>query len=69
VAEAARQVTIPLRFLLQRDDEGMERRPVLDLFDVVGAKEKTLHANLGGHGGVPWFEADDAARFSAGHLS
>jgi dienelactone hydrolase len=69
LVEAARQVTIPLLFLLQWDDEGMERQPVLDLFDAFGTKEKTLHANLGGHAGVPWFEVDDAARFFARHLS
>jgi hypothetical protein len=67
--EAARQVTVPLQFLLQWDDEGMERQPVLDLFDAFGSKEKTLHANLGGHTGTPWFEVDDAARFFTRHLS
>jgi pimeloyl-ACP methyl ester carboxylesterase len=66
--EAARQVTIPLQFLLQWDDEGMERQPVLDLFDAFGSKQKTLHANLGGHAGTPWFEVDDAARFFTRHL-
>lgn len=65
----ARQVTIPLQLLLQWDDEGMERQPALDLFDAFGSKEKTLHANLGGHAGVPWFEVDAAARFFARHLS
>jgi pimeloyl-ACP methyl ester carboxylesterase len=68
LVEAARQVTIPLQFLLQWDDEGMERQPGLDLFDAFGTREKTLHANLGGHAGVPWFEVDDAARFFARHL-
>jgi hypothetical protein len=67
--EAARQVTIPLQFLMQWDDEGMERQPVLDLFDAFGTKEKTLHANLGGHAGVPWFEVDATARFFTRHLS
>jgi len=67
--EEARQVTIPLQFLMQWDDEGMERQPVLDLFDAFGAKEKTLHANLGGHSSTPWFEVEDAARFFARHLS
>jgi pimeloyl-ACP methyl ester carboxylesterase len=67
--EEARQVTIPLQFLLQWDDEGMQRQPALDLFDAFGAEEKTLHANLGGHAGVPWFEVDDGARFFARHLS
>jgi pimeloyl-ACP methyl ester carboxylesterase len=66
--EEARQVTIPLQFLLQWDDEGMERQPILDLFDAFGTREKTLHANLGGHAGTPWFEVDDGARFFARHL-
>lgn len=67
--EEARQVTIPLQFLLQWDDEGMDRQQALDLFDAFGAQEKTLHANLGGHSGVPWFEVDAAARFFARHVS
>ena len=66
---AARQVTIALQFLLQWDDEGMDRQPALDLFDAFGARAKTLHANLGGHAGVPWFEVDDAARFFTRHLT
>jgi hypothetical protein len=40
----------------------------LDLFDAFGSREKTLHANLGGHTGVPRFEGDDADRFFARHL-
>jgi dienelactone hydrolase len=67
--EEARQVTVPLLFLLQWDDEGMARQPALDLFDAFGSKEKTLHANLGGHAGTPWFEVDDGARFFARHLT
>jgi len=51
--EEARQVTIPLQVLLQWDDEGNDRQLALDLFDAFGAKEKTLHANLGGHAGTP----------------
>jgi dienelactone hydrolase len=66
--EAARQVAVPLQFLLQWDDEGVERQPTLDLFDAFGTREKTLHANLGGHAGVPWFEVDAAAQFFARHL-
>jgi hypothetical protein len=66
--EEARQVTIPLLFLLQWDDEGNDRQLALDLFDAFGAREKTLHANLGGHAGTPWFEVDDGARFFARHL-
>ena len=66
--EEARQVTIPLQFLLQWDDEGNDRQLALDLFDAFGSREKTLHANLGGHAGTPWFEVDDGARFFARHL-
>ena len=66
--EQARQVTVPLQFLMQWDDEGMERQPTLDLFDAFGSKEKTLHANLGGHAGTPWFEVDGGARFFSRHL-
>jgi hypothetical protein len=66
--EEARQVTIPLQVLLQWDDEGNDRQLALDLFDALGSKEKTLHANMGGHTGVPQFEGDDGIRFFARHL-
>jgi dienelactone hydrolase len=67
--EEARQVTIPLQVLLQWDDEGNDRQASLDLFDALGSREKTLHANTGGHTGVPQFEADDGNRFFARHLN
>jgi hypothetical protein len=67
--EEARQVTIPLHVLLQWDDEGNDRQMALDLFEAFGSTEKTLHANLGGHTGVPSFEADASAQFFARHLS
>ncbi|QLQ35361.1 alpha/beta hydrolase [Micromonospora robiginosa] len=66
--EEARQVTIPLHVLLQWDDEGNDRQAALDLFDAFGSAEKTLHANMGGHAGVPEFAGEDAARFFARHL-
>ena len=66
--EEARQVTIPLLFLLQWDDDGNDRQLALDLFDAFGTREKTLHANLGGHAGTPWFEVDDGNRFFGRHL-
>ena len=67
VAEA-RQITIPLHVLLQWDDEGNDRRLALELFDAFGSRDKTLHANMGGHTGVPQFAADAAARFFTRHL-
>ncbi|MDO3703263.1 alpha/beta hydrolase [Micromonospora sp. C28SCA-DRY-2] len=68
MVEEARQVTIPLLVLLQWDDEGNDRQLALDLFDAFGSTEKTLHANMGGHTGVPPFEGDDGNRFFARHL-
>jgi pimeloyl-ACP methyl ester carboxylesterase len=66
--EEARQVTIPLLVLLQWDDEGNDRQMALDLFDAFGSQEKTLHANMGGHTGVPQFEGDEGNRFFERHL-
>ncbi|MFF2146783.1 alpha/beta hydrolase [Kitasatospora sp. NPDC058190] len=66
--EEARRVTIPLHVLLQWDDEGNDRQAALDLFDAFGSQEKTLHANMGGHTGVPQFAGEDAAGFFARHL-
>ncbi|MGW7637814.1 alpha/beta hydrolase [Streptomyces decoyicus] len=66
--DEARRVTIPLHVLLQWDDEGNDRQAALNLFDAFGSKEKTLHANMGGHSGVPQFAGDAAAQFFARHL-
>jgi hypothetical protein len=66
--EEARQITIPLQVLLQWDDEGNDRQRALDLFDAFGTRQKTLHANMGGHTGVPPFEGDDGNRFFDRHL-
>ncbi|KDN87826.1 hypothetical protein [Kitasatospora cheerisanensis] len=68
IFEDARRVTVPLHVLLQWDDEGNPRQAALDLFDAFGSKEKTLHANMGGHTGVPEYELDAGARFFARHL-
>ncbi|MEU6187764.1 alpha/beta hydrolase [Nocardia sp. NPDC047038] len=68
IFEEARQVTIPLHVLLQWDDERNDRQMALDLFDAFGSKEKTLHANMGGHTGVPQFAGEEANRFFARHL-
>ncbi|MGI8679408.1 MAG: alpha/beta hydrolase, partial [Jatrophihabitans sp.] len=68
LVEEARQITLPLHVLLQWDDEGNDRQAALDLFDAFGSNVKTLHANMGGHTGVPQFEVDDGSRFFARHL-
>jgi pimeloyl-ACP methyl ester carboxylesterase len=66
--DTARAVTIPVQFVLQWDDEMVEREAGLALFDALGSAEKTLHANPGGHADVPRFEVDSAARFFARHM-
>ncbi|MER8188274.1 alpha/beta hydrolase [Kitasatospora sp. NPDC094015] len=68
IVEEARGVTVPLHVLLQWDDEGNDRQASLELFDAFGSKEKSLHANMGGHRGVPQFAGDVAAQFFTRHL-
>ncbi|MFF4196827.1 alpha/beta hydrolase [Nonomuraea sp. NPDC001831] len=67
-AQAAAAITVPVRFLLQWDDERVPRAEALALFDALASAEKTLHANPGGHADVPDFEIDSALRFLAGRL-
>ena len=52
----APEVTCPVSFLLQWDDELIPRQSCLDLFDALGTRKKTLHANPGRHQAVPQFE-------------
>ncbi|MGW8374692.1 alpha/beta hydrolase [Streptomyces sp. ODS28] len=66
--EDARRLTLPLHVLLQWDDEGNDRQAALELFDAFASEEKTLHANMGGHTGVPQFAGEAAARFLTRHL-
>jgi dienelactone hydrolase len=68
LAEKARQITVPIEFDLQWDDEHIPRAEGLALFDAFASTEKSLHANAGGHKGLPRFEADSAVRFFARHL-
>ncbi len=67
-AEAAAQITVPVEFLAQWDDEVVPRAASLALFDVFASAEKTLHANPGKHGEVPMFELDSTLRFFTRHL-
>jgi dienelactone hydrolase len=68
LAEKARQITIPIEFDMQWDDEHITREHALALFDAFASTEKTLHANSGRHKAVPRFEVDSAVRFFARHL-
>ncbi|MEU8176887.1 alpha/beta hydrolase [Microbispora hainanensis] len=68
LAEKAKQITVPVEFDMQWDDEHIPREAALALFDAFASKEKTLHANAGRHKELPRFEADSAVRFFARHL-
>ena len=52
----APKVTCPVRFLVQWDDEIVPRDACFSLFNLLGSKAKTLHANPGPHAAVPRFE-------------
>ena len=67
--ETAAQLSVPVQFLLQWDDELMPRTQSLALFDAIGSVEKTLHANPGKHAELPQFETDSSLRFFARHLA
>ncbi|WP_169981599.1 dienelactone hydrolase family protein [Microbispora sp. H10836] len=68
LAEAAARVTVPVRFLLQWDDDQVPRARGLALFDALGSADKTLHANPGKHGEIPEFETGSSLRFFTRHL-
>jgi len=69
LAGTAARITVPVQFLVQWDDERIPRAQSLAVFDALGSAEKTLHANPGPHGDLPWFETDSALRFFARQLN
>lgn len=66
LVRAAAAITVPVRFLLQWDDQLVPRDAGLALFDAFATRQKSLHANPGGHGDVPRQELADAVAFLAG---
>lgn len=67
--KAAKALSVPVLFLLQWDDELMPRAEGLALFDLIGTPDKTMHANPGGHLGLPKAEAGAAVAFLEQRLS
>ncbi|QRP44798.1 alpha/beta hydrolase [Amycolatopsis sp. FDAARGOS 1241] len=49
LVELAKQITVPIEFDIQWDDEHIPRESALALFDAFASPEKTLHANAGKH--------------------
>jgi len=72
VAERLRRdapaVGCPVRFLMQWDDELIDRELAFELFDLLGTTDKSLRANPGPHGAVPPAEMRDVPNFLAEHL-
>ena len=68
LADKAKQITIPIQFDMQWNDEHIPREAGLALFDAFASKEKSLHVNSGRHKELPRFEVDSAVRFFARHL-
>lgn len=66
--ESARSITIPVLFLVQWDDELVQRTDALTLFDTLASPDKTMHVNPGAHSAVPAEEIDASERFFAKHL-
>jgi dienelactone hydrolase len=66
--DLARRITVPLLFLVQWDDEVVDRDHAFTLFGLFGSEQKTLHANPGRHVAVPLAERDAAEALFAQHL-
>ena len=65
---AARSITVPLLFVLQWDDEVVDRERGVALYTEFGSAEKTMHVNPGPHVGIPQHEREEFERFFARHL-
>lgn len=63
VKTGAENITSPVRFLMQLEDELMPRDGYLALFDLLASNDKSLHANPGLHPDVPQEEVDASFEF------
>ncbi|MEM7365948.1 MAG: hypothetical protein AAF525_18170, partial [Pseudomonadota bacterium] len=66
---AAANITCPVLFLMQLEDELFDRQGYLDLFDALTSDDKRLHANPGLHPEVPTEEINFSFDFMLAHLS
>ena len=64
----APRISCPALFVVQWDDERFGRNGALDLFDLLGSKDKRLHAYPGLHAGVPPEGTDATREFLAARL-
>ena len=68
LARDAPRLTCPTLFLLQWDDELFARAGALEMFGLIGAADKRLHANPGGHAETPAHEREAGVGFVASQL-
>ena len=69
IQSAAEQITCPVLFLMQLDDELFSREQYLDLFDRLASNDKRMHANPGLHPQVPVEELDFSVSFLERYLA
>lgn len=69
IQASAEQITIPVLFLMQLEDELFDRGQYLALFDTLASDDKRLHANPGLHPAVPIEELAFSADFLVKHLT
>ena len=65
----APNVTCPVLFMVQWDDERFERNGAFELFDLLGSADKRLHAHPGLHGELPAEGRDATREFLARYLA
>lgn len=68
-ADAPKIASIPVRFMVQWDDELVPRDDALNLFGAIATKEKCLHASPGRHAMIPPDEMRDSWGYIAGKLA
>jgi hypothetical protein len=65
----APNVTCPVLFMVQWDDERFERNGAFELFDLLGSADKRLLAHPGLHGELPAEGRDATREFLARYLA
>ena len=69
IQESAANITCPVFFIMQLEDELFARDRYLDLFDLIASTDKRLHANPGLHPEVPEEELVFSIDFLVRHLT
>jgi dienelactone hydrolase len=69
LAAAAARIEVPVEYVMQWGDELVPRDSSFALFDALGSRDKSLHANPGGHMvRLPEHETESWQRFFGRHL-